>query len=72
MTATDTFRAARDLLQSVREDYDTARSEFRWPELETFNWALDWFDVPWSRRSSSRRCGSTTARAPRTGCPTPS
>ncbi|HSZ41052.1 MAG TPA: AMP-binding protein [Trebonia sp.] len=39
------FRAARDLLLRHREDYDTARREFTWPELGEFNWALDWFDV---------------------------
>lgn len=39
------FRAARDLLLRHREDYDTARREFSWPELTEFNWALDWFDV---------------------------
>jgi acetyl-CoA synthetase len=39
------FRAARDLLLSYREDYDSARREFAWPELDQFNWALDWFDV---------------------------
>jgi acetyl-CoA synthetase len=44
-TATDTFRAARDLLQSLRDDHDKANSEFRWPDLETFNFGLDWFDV---------------------------
>ncbi|MDQ1666524.1 MAG: acetyl-CoA synthetase, partial [Actinomycetota bacterium] len=42
---TETFRAARDLLLAHRDDYDKARSEFRWPELETFNFGLDWFDV---------------------------
>jgi acetyl-CoA synthetase len=39
------FRAARDLLLRHREDYDTARRDFAWPELAEFNWALDWFDV---------------------------
>jgi acetyl-CoA synthetase len=39
------FRAARDLLLLHREDYDAARSQFCWPELDDFNWALDWFDV---------------------------
>src|SRR5215475_12701054 len=43
--ATDTFRAARDLLLRHREDYATALREFSWPELTEFNWALDWFDV---------------------------
>src|ERR1051326_2748851 len=38
------FRAARDLLLAHRTDYATARREFTWPELDEFNWALDWFD----------------------------
>jgi acetyl-CoA synthetase len=44
-TATARLRAARDLLLEHREDYATAYREFRWPELDAFNWALDWFDV---------------------------
>jgi acetyl-CoA synthetase len=43
--STAAFRAARDLLVRCREDYDTARDSFAWPELDEFNWALDWFDV---------------------------
>ncbi|MCW2933219.1 MAG: acs [Actinomycetia bacterium] len=43
--ATAAFRAARDLLLNHRTDYATARAEFTWPELDEFNWALDWFDV---------------------------
>jgi acetyl-CoA synthetase len=43
--STAAFRAARDFLLGHREDYDTARRDFRWPELGEFNWALDWFDV---------------------------
>src|SRR2546425_5063292 len=43
--ATATFRAARDLLLRHREDYDAAIRELSWPELDEFNWALDWFDV---------------------------
>ncbi|MBW4717729.1 AMP-binding protein [Saccharothrix obliqua] len=39
------FRDARDLLLRHATDYATARAEFRWPELDEFNWALDWFDV---------------------------
>ena len=42
---TAAFRAARDLLLRYRDDYDSARREFAWPELGEFNWALDWFDV---------------------------
>ena len=40
----DNFRSARDLLLSHRDDYDTAYRDFHWPQLEKFNWALDWFD----------------------------
>ena len=43
--ATAAFRATRDLLLRNREDYDAAIREFAWPELDEFNWALDWFDV---------------------------
>jgi acetyl-CoA synthetase len=46
MTATDAYRAARDLLLELREEPDRARAEFAWPELgERFNWAVDWFDA---------------------------
>jgi acetyl-CoA synthetase len=38
------FGAARDLLLRHRSDYAAARREFRWPSLDRFNWALDWFD----------------------------
>jgi acetyl-CoA synthetase len=41
---TSVFRAARDLLLRYGEDYDGAYAEFLWPDLEEFNWALDWFD----------------------------
>ncbi len=39
------FTTARELLLEHREDYDTALREFRWPELDDFNWALEWFDL---------------------------
>ncbi|MHB8488045.1 MAG: AMP-binding protein [Candidatus Dormibacteria bacterium] len=39
------FRIARDLLLSYRGDYETAYRDFQWPQPETFNWALDWFDA---------------------------
>jgi acetyl-CoA synthetase len=38
------FRAARDFLIAHRTDYDTALRDFRWPEVDGFNWALDHFD----------------------------
>jgi acetyl-CoA synthetase len=44
MTVTEEFRAARDRLLSLREDYSGARNEFRWPRFAQFNFALDWFD----------------------------
>ncbi|MFI1097290.1 AMP-binding protein [Streptomyces sp. NPDC020917] len=43
--ATADFRTARDFLLRHREDYTAARDGFRWPRPESFNWALDWFDV---------------------------
>jgi acetyl-CoA synthetase len=38
------FLRARDFLLAHREDYATAYRDFRWPVLERFNWALDYFD----------------------------
>jgi acetyl-CoA synthetase len=45
LSPTAIFREARDLLLRLRADYAAAKAEFRWPELDEFNWALDWFDV---------------------------
>jgi acetyl-CoA synthetase len=45
MSPTEAFRRARDFLVQHREDYDTAYRDFRWPVLDRFNWALDWFDM---------------------------
>ncbi|AOK31572.1 AMP-dependent synthetase [Burkholderia singularis] len=39
------FVEARDFLLRHRTDYDTAYRDFRWPVLDTFNWALDYFDA---------------------------
>ena len=44
MGDSDAFKAARDLLLACRGDDERAQREFRWPALEEFNWALDWFD----------------------------
>ena len=44
-TPTQAFSAARDFLLAHRDDHAGAVAGFRWPELEHFNWALDWFDV---------------------------
>ena len=43
MTA-QAFLDARDFLLRHRTDYDTAYRTFQWPVLDTFNWALDYFD----------------------------
>ena len=40
----DQFVAARDLLLDFRLQHSTAAAMFRWPELDSFNWALDYFD----------------------------
>ena len=43
------FREARDFLLTHRADYETACRDFRWPRLDEFNWALDYFDAMASR-----------------------
>jgi len=43
-TAAKAFTAVRDFLIEHRDDYQAAYEGFQWPELEEFNWALDWFD----------------------------
>jgi acetyl-CoA synthetase len=39
------FVRARDFLLRHRNDYEVAYRDFSWPQLEHFNWALDFFDV---------------------------
>ena len=41
----EAFKAARDFLFAHRTDYKTAHTQFRWPQLTHFNYALDWFDA---------------------------
>jgi acetyl-CoA synthetase len=45
MLATDAFLHARNFLLARRDDYDAAYRGFHWPQLDRFNWALDYFDV---------------------------
>ncbi|SFQ42592.1 acetyl-CoA synthetase [Amycolatopsis arida] len=54
-SSTRTFLEARDFLLRHLDDYDTAYREFRWPELDEFNWALDWFDVLATDRETADR-----------------
>jgi acetyl-CoA synthetase len=44
MGSIDAFLAARDLLLLHRTDAAAARAAFRWPVLDRFNFALDYFD----------------------------
>ena len=44
--STTNYRAARDLLLSLRSDHTAASAAFDWPDVgPRFNWATDWFDV---------------------------
>ena len=40
----DQFLAARKALLEHRTSWQAAVSAFRWPQLEHFNWARDYFD----------------------------
>ncbi|QDF97003.1 AMP-dependent synthetase [Azoarcus sp. DD4] len=44
MDSIQSFHEARDFLLTHRTDYDAAYRDFRWPVLNEFNWALDYFD----------------------------
>ena len=52
MRDADRFLAARDFLLQMRGRYSEAYESFRWPKLERFNWALDYFD-PMARGNRS-------------------
>lgn len=43
--ATLAVREVRDFVLDNCADYDALREGFRWPELDTFNFGLEWFDV---------------------------
>src|SRR5215212_12063072 len=45
MRAVEPFLAAREFLLARRDQYADAYRDFRWPVLDRFNWALDWFDA---------------------------
>ncbi len=51
--STQAFKAARDFLFAHANDYTTAHRDFRWPELEHFNYALDWFDAELARNQTN-------------------
>lgn len=39
------YKVAQNLLLGHLTDPHAAAEQFRWPELDRFNWALDWFDA---------------------------
>ena len=43
--ATNAVREMRDFLFAHGDDYDGARAGFAWPQVDSFNFALEWFDV---------------------------
>jgi acetyl-CoA synthetase len=45
--------ASRDFLLSQRTDTAVAYRDFRWPTVETLNWALEWFDVVPTRTATA-------------------
>src|SRR6202011_2774563 len=49
-----TFQEARAFLLQHRIDYDTAVTDFRWPDPVPYNWALDWFDAELARDAESK------------------
>ncbi len=57
----EAFRAARDTLLRHRADHAAACREFRWPDLDTFNFALDWFDAGLARGPLADRPALTIA-----------
>ena len=53
--ASESFLQARNLLLEFRDDYDSARAHFQWPELAEFNWALDYFDNHLAQGTAAER-----------------
>src|ERR1700722_8980793 len=53
--AAEAFKAAREFLFAHRDDYPAAHAGFRWPALENFNYALDWFDPHLAHGDSADR-----------------
>jgi len=52
---TAAFKAARDFLFANRTNYRAAHAGFQWPKLDTFNYALDWFDAELASGDSADR-----------------
>lgn len=43
--ATNAVRSVRDLVLANTYHFERLRAEFRWPELDEFNFGIEWFDV---------------------------
>lgn len=54
MTAASILEA-RNFLFAHRAEYDIAYRGFRWPQLQHFNWALDWFDAVLAQGTAANR-----------------
>ncbi|MGE0224812.1 MAG: AMP-binding protein [Acetobacteraceae bacterium] len=50
------FKAARDVLLPGGSSLRAARQDFQWPQLDRFNWALDWFDAELAAADSKDNC----------------
>ena len=61
MTELAQFLSCRDLLLTHRTDYEAAVKAFKWPVLEHFNWALDYFDSI-ARETRRQPCTSWKTR----------
>lgn len=51
----EAFKTARGFLFTNRTNYRKAHAEFRWPQLDNFNYALDWFDAELARGDNANR-----------------
>ncbi len=52
---TAAFKAARDFLFANRTNYRAAHTGFQWPQLDHFNYALDWFDAELAQGENAER-----------------
>jgi len=43
MSVSSEFLDARNFLLAHRTSYEAARRDFRWPRVDRFNWAVDFF-----------------------------
>ncbi len=51
----EAYKQAREFLLARRGDYEAAYRDFHWPQMDRFNWALDWFDTELARGQLAHR-----------------